>query len=59
MHIENFNLLKNMDNVLNQSLTLIVSKNNIGKASSSHLLQAIISKKKLSFDDYVRMYLAF
>lgn len=53
IHIENFRLLKNVDIVLDQSLTLIVGKNNTGKTSISHLLQAIISEKKnLSFNDY-------
>lgn len=53
IHIENFRLLKNVDIVLDKSLTLIVGKNNTGKTSIAHLLQAIINEKKnLSFNDY-------
>ena len=39
IHIENFRLLKNVDIVLDKSLTLIVGKNNTGKTSVAHLLQ--------------------
>lgn len=53
IHIENFRLLKNVDIVLDKSLTLIVGKNNTGKTSVAHLLQSIINEKKnLSFNDY-------
>ena len=37
IHIENFRLLKNVDIVLDKSLTLIVGKNNTGKTSVAHL----------------------
>ena len=51
IHIENFRLLKNVDIVLDKSLTLIVGKNNTGKTSVAHLLQSIINEKKnLSFN---------
>ena len=40
IHIENFRLLKNVDIVLDKSLTLIVGKNNTGKTSVAHLLQS-------------------
>ena len=43
IHIENFRLLKNVDIVLDKSLTLIVGKNNTGKTSVAHLLQSIIN----------------
>ena len=33
IHIENFRLLKNVDIVLDKSLTLIVGKNNTGKTA--------------------------
>ena len=46
IHIENFRLLKNVDIVLDKSLTLIVGKNNTGKTSVAHLLQSIINEKK-------------
>lgn len=53
IHIENFRLLKNVDIVLDKSLTLIVGKNNTGKTSIAHLLQSVINEKKnLSFNDY-------
>lgn len=53
IHVENFRLLKNVDIVLDRSLSLIVGKNNTGKTSIFHLLQAIISEKKnLPFNDY-------
>ena len=53
IHIENFRLLKNVDIVLDKSLTLIVGKNNTGKTSVAHLLQSIINEKtNLSFNDY-------
>jgi len=53
IHIENFRLLKNVDIVLDKALTLIVGKNNTGKISIVHLLQAVISERKnLSFNDY-------
>ena len=53
IHIENFRLLKNVDIVLDKSLTLIVGKNNTGKTSVAHLIRAVINEKKnLSFNDY-------
>lgn len=53
IHIENFRLLKNVDIVLDKSLTLIVGKNNTGKTSVAHLIQMVINEKKnLPFDDY-------
>lgn len=53
IHIENFRLLRDIDIVLDKSLTLIVGKNNTGKTSVAHLLQMVINEKKnLSFDDY-------
>ena len=53
IHIENFRLLKNVDIVLDKSLTLIVGKNNTGKTSIAHLIRTIINEKKnLSFNDY-------
>lgn len=44
IHIENFRLLKNVDIVLDKSLTLIVGKNNTGKTSVAHLIQSIINE---------------
>ena len=45
IHIENFRLLKNVDIVLDKSLTLIVGKNNTGKTSVAHLLQ--LTKRRI------------
>ena len=39
IHIENFRLLKNVDIVLDKSLTLIVGKNNSGNTSVAHMIQ--------------------
>ena len=47
IHIENFRLLKNVDIVLDKSLTLIVGKNNTGKTSVAHLLQSIINERRI------------
>lgn len=53
IHIENFRLLKDVDIVLDKSITLVVGKNNTGKTSIAYLLQSIINEKKnLSFNDY-------
>lgn len=53
VHIENYRLLKNVDVVLDQSLTLVVGKNNTGKTSIMQLMKNILSgSKELSFDDY-------
>ena len=63
IHIENFRLLKNVDIVLDKSLTLIVGKNNTGKTSIAHLIRTIIKKKKnllhLFHDDIIKLFAWF
>ena len=54
IHIENFRLLKNVDIVLDKSLTLIVGKNNTGKTSVAHLLQSIINEKMNVGNSFMR-----
>ena len=49
IHIENFRLLKNVDIVLDKSLTLIVGKNNTGKTSVAHRLTTILLNVGNSF----------
>ena len=55
IHIENFRLLKNVDIVLDKSLTLIVGKNNTGKTSVAHLLQSIMVKSSMLLISSSRM----
>lgn len=52
IHIENYRLLKNVDVVIDKSLTLVVGKNNTGKTSVMQLLSSVLEKKPLNFDDY-------
>lgn len=53
LHIENYRLLKKVDVVLDQSLTLVVGKNNTGKTSILQMVKRVLSgNKSLSYDDY-------
>lgn len=53
VHIWNYRLLLNTNVRLDESLTLIVGKNNAGKTSFLSILQRILSgKKDLDFADY-------
>lgn len=52
IHIENYRLLKNVDVVIDKSLTLVVGKNNTRKTSVMQFLGSVPEKKPLNFDDY-------
>lgn len=47
IHIENFRLLKNVDIVLDKSLTLIVGKNNTGKTSVAICFNQSLTKRRI------------
>lgn len=55
IHIENFRLLKNVDIVLDKSLTLIVGKNNTGKTSIAHLIRTILLMQKQPSKNFTKL----